>query len=255
MWIKRRNINLNIGLEDNKIKHNINLEKNSEKIFFTLNDNKISPWHDIPYKLNNDIYIMINEIPKWTRKKMEINVKKEYNPIIQDISDNKPREYVWGDMMFNYGAIPQTWEDPNHIYSSTQKPGDGDPIDIIELGYKQRDIGEIVAVKILGVIPMIDDGETDWKMLGLSIDDPLNDRIKNLHDLKIEIKGLLPAVFEWFKKYKLPTKNKLNEFALGEKAGDENMAIKLIEQGHIHWSKLVNKNNENIENLDKIEKI
>ena len=128
MWIKRRNINLNIGLEDNKIKHNINLEKNSEKIFFTLNDNKISPWHDIPYKLNNDIYIMINEIPKWTRKKMEINVKKEYNPIIQDISDNKPREYVWGDMMFNYGAIPQTWEDPNHIYSSTQKPGDGDPI-------------------------------------------------------------------------------------------------------------------------------
>ena len=46
----------------------------------------------------------------------------------------------------------------------------------------------------------------------------INDRINNLHELKKEIPGLLPATFEWFKKYKLPTKNKLNEFAFGEKA-------------------------------------
>ena len=89
---------------------------------------------------------------------------------------------------------------------------------------------------------MIDEGETDWKMLALSIDDPLSKKINNLHDLKINIKGLLPAIFEWFKKYKLPTKNKLNEFAFGEKAGDEKMAKKLIEQGHNHWKKLVNIN-------------
>ena len=79
--------------------------------------------------------------------------------------DGSPRYYSYGTTFFNYGLIPQTWEDPNHIYSSTKKPGDGDPIDIVEIGFKQRSIGEIVPVKILGVIPMIDDGETDWKMI------------------------------------------------------------------------------------------
>ena len=235
MWIQKTNSNTKV-----KIK-NISLKKEGDKIFFLHKSQKISPWHDIPYKIDSNVYIMVNEIPKWTRKKMEINTKNDYNPIIQDERDGKPREYVWGDMIFNYGAIPQTWEDPNHIYSSTKKPGDGDPIDIIEIGFKQRKVGEIVPVKILGVIPMIDEDETDWKMIGLSIDDPLNDRINNLHDLKKEIKGLLPATFEWFRKYKLPTKNKLNKFAFGEKAGDEIMAKKLIEQGHSHWLKLINK--------------
>ena len=234
----------NLVLNDIKLKYSIN-KNNLETYYFYYKNNKISPWHDIPYKIDQNTYIMINEIPKWTRKKMEINTKNEFNPIIQDTSNNKPREYVWGDMMFNYGAIPQTWEDPNHIYSSTNKPGDSDPIDIIELGFKQRTIGEIVHVKILGVIPMIDEGETDWKMLALSIDDPLSEKINNLHDLKTNIKGLLPAIFEWFKKYKLPTKNRLNEFAFGEKAGDEKMAIKLIEQGHHHWKNLINNSNDN----------
>ena len=229
-----------------KIKKKINIKKiyrknNNNKIYFYENNTKISPWHDIPYKLTKNTYVMVNEIPKWTRKKMEINTKHKHNPIIQDQIDGKPREYIWGDMIFNYGAIPQTWEDTEHIYSSTKKPGDGDPIDIIEIGYKQRYVGEIILVKILGVIPMIDDDETDWKMIGLAIDDPLSDKINNLYDLQKEMKGLLPAAFEWFKKYKLPTKNKLNKFAFGEKAGDEIMAIKLIEQGHNHWMKLISK--------------
>lgn len=37
--------------------------------------------------------------------------------------------YIW-----NYGAIPQTWEDPDHIDPNTNCRGDGDPIDVIEIG-------------------------------------------------------------------------------------------------------------------------
>ena len=37
--------------------------------------------------------------------------------------------YIW-----NYGAIPQTWEDPEHIDPDTKCQGDGDPIDVIEIG-------------------------------------------------------------------------------------------------------------------------
>ena len=34
--------------------------------------------------------------------------------------------YLW-----NYGAMPQTWEDPDHVDSSTKYQGDSDPVDIL----------------------------------------------------------------------------------------------------------------------------
>ncbi len=37
--------------------------------------------------------------------------------------------YIW-----NYGAIPQTWEDPSHVDPDTGCKGDGDPIDVVEIG-------------------------------------------------------------------------------------------------------------------------
>ena len=42
--------------------------------------------------------------------------------------------------------------------------GDNDPIDALEIGCRQIRTGQIVAVKILGILAMIDDGETDWKV-------------------------------------------------------------------------------------------
>ena len=36
--------------------------------------------------------------------------------------------------MFNYGALPQTWEDNKIVHSTTNAIGDNDPIDIIEIG-------------------------------------------------------------------------------------------------------------------------
>ena len=34
------------------------------------------------------------------------------------------RHRRWGDMLFNYGAFPQTWEDPKHVSEDTGCPGD-----------------------------------------------------------------------------------------------------------------------------------
>ena len=33
---------------------------------------------------------------------------------MQDEKKGEVREYKWGDMHFNYGMLPQTWEDPAH---------------------------------------------------------------------------------------------------------------------------------------------
>jgi len=53
-------------------------------------------------------------------------------------------------MLFNYGAFPQTWEDPSHVTPDTGCAGDNDPIDAGEIGTKMYRTGSVVKVKVLG---------------------------------------------------------------------------------------------------------
>ena len=39
--------------------------------------------------------------------------------------------YIW-----NYGALPQTWENPHHEDESTGCKGDNDPVDCCEIGHR-----------------------------------------------------------------------------------------------------------------------
>src|SRR5699024_12186757 len=45
--------------------------------------------------------------------------------------------YIW-----NYGAFPQTWEDPSHVDPATNAKGDNDPIDVLEIGQRVAARGE-----------------------------------------------------------------------------------------------------------------
>ena len=56
----------------------------------------------------------VNEIPSGTRAKMEVATKVEMNPVKQDVKKGKLRFFTYGDIPFNYGCLPQTWEDPAH---------------------------------------------------------------------------------------------------------------------------------------------
>ncbi|RMC13975.1 hypothetical protein DUI87_09059 [Hirundo rustica rustica] len=122
------------------------------------------------------LFNMIVEVPRWSNAKMEIATEEPLNPIKHDIKKGKLRYvanifphkgYIW-----NYGALPQTWEDPNHTDNITGCCGDNDPIDVCEIGSKIRSSGEIVQVKVLGVLALVDEGETDWKIIAISADDP-----------------------------------------------------------------------------------
>ena len=97
------------------------------RVWFECDGHRLSPWHDIPLKNPDGSYNFVCEIPKWTRKKYEIATGEIMNPIKQDVKNGVLREYKWGDMLFNYGAFPQTWEDPNHVSSDTGCPGDNVP--------------------------------------------------------------------------------------------------------------------------------
>ena len=88
---------------------------------------------------------MVVEIPRWTNAKMEINLAETLNPIKQDATDNGEVRFVSNvfphkGYIWNYGALPQTWEDPGHIDNSTGQKGDGDPIDVCEIGMKVKSI-------------------------------------------------------------------------------------------------------------------
>ena len=101
----------------------------------------MSPWHDIPLR-NGEYFNFINEIPKFTKAKYEIATKEANNPIAQDKKNGKLRDYN-GPIFWNYGAFPQTWEDPNVNHPVVQCKGDNDPLDVVEIGSKKLAAGTV----------------------------------------------------------------------------------------------------------------
>jgi len=89
-------------------------EANTEsyRLFFKSDGKAMSPWHDVPLEAGDGLYNLITEIPKMTKAKMEVATKEASNPIAQDIKKGKLRDYH-GPIFWNYGCLPQTWENPN----------------------------------------------------------------------------------------------------------------------------------------------
>lgn len=106
-----------------------------------------------------------------TRAKLEINTKETHNPIAQDTKNGKLRFINYSPVLFNYGAFPQTWENPKETHPDTGKPGDGDPVDVVDISSARLESGQVARVKVVGALALIDEGETDWKILVVNIDD------------------------------------------------------------------------------------
>ncbi|OQR86475.1 inorganic pyrophosphatase [Achlya hypogyna] len=197
---------------------------------------RISPWHDIPLYNADGSVNFVCEIPKWSRKKFEIATGEPFNPIKQDTKNGKLREYGWGDMMFNYGALPQTWEDPNHITEGTGCGGDNDPLDVIEIGTKKWNVGSIVQVKVLGVLALIDDNETDWKVICINVEDHYASKIHDVADIEAHMPGCIAAIHDWLRDYKMPS---INQFAYDGKCMNRDFAESVVAETHEFWKLLV----------------
>jgi len=201
-----------------------------------LDDDKkpISPWHDIPLEGKTEgSYNMVVEIPKMTKAKMEVATGEENNPIAQDIKKGVLRDYH-GPIFWNYGCLPQTWEDPNVKHPELGVFGDDDPIDVVEIGARQE-MGAVTEVKVLGVLAMIDDGELDWKLLAIAVDDPLAKEYNDIDDVPDSIKD---GVREWFRWYKTPDDKPINSFGFDEKYKNAAEAKEIITETNDHWKKL-----------------
>lgn len=198
----------------------------------------ISPWHDIPLWVEKDKYVnFICEIPKYSRKKWEIATNLKMNPIKQDIrKDGYLREYEHGDMLFNYGALPQTWESPHHKFEQQYK-GDNDPLDALEIGVQKMEIGQVKAVKVLGVYAMIDDGEIDYKLIVIRKDDPFAEKLNSIQDIERVFPGVLIDIQNWLKIYKVKEGKGENKFGWASEAYGPKMAFNVIRQTHHYWKR------------------
>eukprot|EP00211_Chloroparvula_japonica_P014176 CAMPEP_0119130812 /NCGR_PEP_ID=MMETSP1310-20130426/8823_1 /TAXON_ID=464262 /ORGANISM="Genus nov. species nov., Strain RCC2339" /LENGTH=245 /DNA_ID=CAMNT_0007121347 /DNA_START=99 /DNA_END=836 /DNA_ORIENTATION=+ len=212
------------------------------RVHFTQDGKKISPFHDVPLYADQakGIYNMIVEIPRGTRAKLEIDTKGCLNPIKQDTKKGKLRYVQYGDgYMWNYGAIPQTWEDPNHTDESTGAKGDNDPLDACEIGSAVGKTGEIKQVKVLGTYAMIDEGECDWKHIVIDVNDPLAADINDIDDVEKVMPGKLAQTFEWLRDYKVPDGKPQNTFGLENKPQNAKFAKQIVAETHAAWQKLV----------------
>lgn len=183
------------------------------------------------------IFNAVIEIPRNTRAKLEISKSDAWNPIKQDVKAGKLRFVNYGDgYMWNYGAFPQTWEDPTYKHPDTDALGDADPLDVCEIGEALATVGEVKQVKVIGTMALIDEGETDWKIIVIDVKDPLAEKINDIDDLEKHKPGLLEATHVWFRDYKTPT---INQFAFEGKAKNRAYALNIIKENHEFWKKLV----------------
>ncbi|KAI1260108.1 inorganic pyrophosphatase [Xylariaceae sp. FL1019] len=220
----------------NTLEHRVYIEKDGVPV---------SPFHDIPLYANQDqtILNMIVEIPRWTNAKLEISKDELLNPIKQDIKKGKLRYvrncfphkgYLW-----NYGAFPQTWEDPNAIHPETKAKGDNDPLDVCEIGELVGYVGQVKQVKVLGVMALLDEEETDWKVIVVDVNDPLAPKLNDVEDVERHLPGLLRATNEWFRIYKIPDGKPENQFAFTGECKNKSYAMDVIHECAEAWEKLI----------------
>jgi len=206
------------------------LGKRDFEVFFHTSSNgaKISPWHDIPLQpgskknkkkqqehsiSSENIYNFIVEIPMYSTAKLEVQKELAYNPIKQDLNkDDSVRYYTYGTPFFNYGLLPQTWEDSDEL-DGEGRMGDNDPLDVMEVGSTPLDIGSVVPVKVLGSLELIDEGEVDHKIIVIRLSDPLAPSISTMDELERHKPGTVANLIHWLKYYKTSDGKPANSLA------------------------------------------
>jgi inorganic pyrophosphatase len=135
------------------------------------------------------------EIPKGTKGKWEVS-GDDPTKIIWEFKKGKPRtvEYLNG-YPANYGTVPRT-------AMPADFGGDGEPLDIVVLG-KVLPRGEVVKVKVLGILNMQEGDEFDGKLLAAVVGSP-EAKASSWQELNTMMPKSVDVVSSWFANYKGP---------------------------------------------------
>lgn len=146
------------------------------------------------------------------------------------------------DSTVNYGAFPQTWEDPEHRERGLDLAGDNDPLDVLDLSSRPCSTGDVYEVKVIGALALVDGGEMDWKIVTVRVGDPLAESVYDVVVGQQEDAALqqrLDAIRTWFRDYKIPDGKPPNEFAFEGRYLSREVAIEVVEAQYDLWERLV----------------
>jgi inorganic pyrophosphatase len=137
-------------------------------------------WKDIPTGPSSKVVYTVVEIPKGSRNKYEYDKDKEAFALDRVLYS--PFHYP-----AEYGIIPQTlWDD-------------GDPMDILVIMDQPTFPGCIIETRPIGIMRMIDTGDSDDKVLGVPVNDP---RFNDINDISQLPKQFLDEITHFFTEYK-----------------------------------------------------
>jgi len=149
--------------------------------------------HDVDPGTKEEMNVII-EIPHGSQNKYEID--KRTGMIALDRVLHTAQTYP-----FDYGFVPQTlWDD-------------GDALDVVVLTTVPLFPGVLVRARPVAILPMVDGGEADEKVIAVPADDPRFADIKDLADLN---KHSLKEIAHFFVTYK---KLQNKEVTVGEYEG------------------------------------
>jgi inorganic pyrophosphatase len=139
-------------------------------------------WKDIPTGPSApEVVNAVVEIPKGSRNKYEYDKDKEAFALDRVLYS--PFHYP-----AEYGIIPQSlWDD-------------GDPMDILVIMDQPTFPGCIIESRPIGIMRMIDSGDSDDKVISVPVNDPRFEEVKDIGDLPEQFLNEIAHFFQDYKK-------------------------------------------------------
>lgn len=140
------------------------------------------PWHDVPIGEDApEAFNAVVEIPKGSKVKYELD--KETGMLLVD-------RVLYSSVVYpaNYGFIPRTLGD------------DDDPLDMLVLMQEPVEPLSVLRVRPIGMMPMVDDGENDEKIICVHLEDPAYNVYDHYEQLPGHVTQELQRFFQDYKK-------------------------------------------------------
>lgn len=172
----------------------------------------MNPWHDIPEeRVKKDSFQVVIEISAGSKNKYELD---------KDTGLLKLDRILYTSTHYpsNYGFIPLTYGE------------DDDPLDVLVLCSESINPLTLVECYPIGVIPMIDQGKNDEKIIAICKNDPRYNCYNTLEELP---KHLEEEIRHFFRVYKMLEEK--DTIVPEAKSRDE--AERIISEGIIRYKK------------------
>jgi len=165
----------------------------------------LHPWHGVHFGEHAPRTVTaVIEIPQGSRCKFELD--KVSGLLRLD-------RVIYSSFYYpvNYGFIPQTYGD------------DKDPLDILVLTSLPVVPLTLMDAKVIGVMQMIDSGDSDDKIIAVAANDPSVNHYNNIEELPAHFLNEMRHFFEEYKALE-------NKEVVVEEFGDKVIALKIIEE-------------------------